>query len=1525
MAAVSTSNPSVALPPSASLSSSASAAPTLTSYHPPPPRNALTPARPSYAATPTAAQSGGGSGGGTRMFFKATPPPSLPSSGLSTPSATPLAHSRTPSSNAPLRGATSNGVNGLPSSGAAGPQSLRPQPPPPASHSQSAPATAASPASAQMTPVRSVGSIPSSASASPLHPLKSLQHSASPSSSGASTPQLPPSSSSYSGESDETVRRRANTAKLLIHSTTTTIQSTSITEQGGEANPLSYYVHMNGNKPEDSLLPASSSVKAHLSPVLQSTPYPEKAKGERMATEGFTASRRKRAGPTPALSLEDGTGGKEGGMGMSGHVREHLIGHQASVWWRVKERSRRMLSPFARLVGWKSFDGKKTDEDDGYFSASTRKGAKGHQSPAMNGKRTSPEKGPPQSRCLRLFKGLLVVVVVLASLSLLWPLFFGQPIQPMSWPIPEMYGGSKPVEPLPLHVAGTPYTIISLLHDMNAAYEAEHRDGYIFQFNAIRSWLRLVPSTHIFLYMDTQESCNHLTGLVPAFKDIRCQPVPCVNAEYDRPRLDCLFNHANENALTDIIAFVNGDIVLDPYLNTVLDTVTRQYGQHYSLVSRRTDTQIDVSTMDAWYSTINEVDHTDAVVRYSEEHGQMHSEWGIDLFVYTRTVFATLDFPPFLAGVYRWDNWLLTTLILKDEMYVVDATKKGLVIHQQSDVKGEEHSKRKGSEENDRLVKLKVGSLYKIGNILNANTIVQGTCPDCTFTTNPNVSLHVHLAKYQHHSMWVSIIPLSSSQLEEAYTARCYYEKLSLRHYFFLARDDEAYQALLTHKIPVVSLQHTVPPSTIAAKSPGGLRVLQEHEFFHQVLKLNYNFLYVDVGGLILTDPVDHLATKEHDVQVKKQMVGTQVSNAEYSSSMYSIRSSTQAQFYWNQVKLCRQANDGQSDAKLHVDCIVQQYQKVGGQLKKGFLDHLLFPDLGLALVDKWPQLNGIYPLVLVANHSISANPSYRRELLKQWKLTASSPDNPATCHIVHPPLFSPPTKVKQTDFSLKIRVLTFDRFQSLSRLLTSLNEANYDGDASVAFEIAIDLPANMSNEEVVEKNQKVLQVAQAFQWRHGSSEVIMQTSHKGLVGQWTTGWQPAASNLEVLLVLEDDTAVSPHFYLWTKKMIQTYYLDPEQYDPRMFGFALQLQHTILGETLKERYGSRKVHDLVPSESMLFRYQLVGTWGGVFFPQHWREFVTWLREKQFQPASGTSNLPVPFKPCVPSVLSNEWWANKTSKVWSQWFIRFAYEQGWYNVYTNFPADPAQSSPSFESNQTSLVGNYREAGDNFAISKGMMNPIVATLTPEMMAMPPLSTLPLYDFHFHPVSSPSLLSLRNAIQNEAHVPQCWTMKEFIRRKKEQEELERIQEDKRKLKAENKRRQQLGLKPLSSLAQLNPPPKKDPPPAKDAAPHKKSNPAANAAKANPPVVAPPAPPAVEPAAPAPPAAAPPQEAPAVPAEPAAAAPAVAAEGVKGVEAGGMQAGVIADEAAAAGGVEEPAAEGGGEAAQPEPAGAE
>ena len=710
----------------------------------------------------------------------------------------------------------------------------------------------------------------------------------------------------------------------------------------------------------------------------------------------------------------------------------------------------------------------------------------------------------------------------------------------------------------------------------------------------------------------------------------------------------------------------------------------------------------------------------------------------------------------------------------------------GLVVHQQLAGGSGSHKSRNGSVYNDALCKSLIGDKYRIGNIGNANTLVLGTCPDCKFVPNRNFSIHVHLILHAHPAQWINVITVRSGQEFEVNNSICYYEKLKLQHILFLAKDANMYEYLYARKIPVIyaggAPQAGQQPYSVSEA------VIHEHELLHEILKLKYSFVLLDVSTLLLANPIDYVVNGDVDVYVKK-MTDRAADNT-MSSAMYAVSPSTQGQYYWNQVKSCRLANINRP-ANNWTDCVTAQYNKLRGALKKGVFDTLLFPDINSALIDRHPQMNGYFPIAIIANETMSTPRT--RELYRAFGLIAVSESSDAKCRYVTPLLLKPPTSKIEADFTLKIRVITFDRHASLLRLLNSLNEANYDGDDKIELEISIDYPLDMSNATVIDNWTKTQLESRSFTWKHGTATVIQQAEHKGLVGQWTTGWKPA-HNKEIMLFLEDDTAVSKDYYLWMKKMIQKYYLDPDNYDPTMYGFALQLQHTILGETPKERYGSRKVHELVGNSTMLFRYQLVGTWGGVFFPQHWTEFLVWLREKQFNPPTGTSA--IGFKPCVPTLLSNEWWMNKPHGVWSQWFIRFAYEKGWYNLYTNFP------------DNQSLVGNYREGGVNFGITKGLMNPIVETMSSEMMYAPPLDTLPLYDFHFRRIAQPYLLSVRNNIMaNGLNFTDCWTMNTYKAYKKTVEEDAKRAEDKRLLKEENKRRINAGLPPINSLAQLKP----------------------------------------------------------------------------------------------------------------------
>jgi hypothetical protein len=330
---------------------------------------------------------------------------------------------------------------------------------------------------------------------------------------------------------------------------------------------------------------------------------------------------------------------------------------------------------------------------------------------------------------------------------------------------------------------------------------------------------------------------------------------------------------------------------------------------------------------------------------------------------------------------------------------------------------------------------------------------------------------------------------------------------------------------------------------------------------------------------------------------------------------------------------------------------------------------------------------------------------------------------------------------------------------------------AQFDDGDRVDLEVSVDRaapPAESGQSEadyraVMAKRKECIAVMEKYaaKWRFGDYFPVYHQRHLGLVGQWIDGWQPA-SDTEVALVLEDDMQLSPLFYRWLKSAVCSYYLDKAQYDPHLFGISLQNQHTIVGQStraavlaiLEERAhaaannrSAEPVQDLyryvplsarVPSGVHLYRYQLLGTWGALFFPRHWHAFSKWYDEK----TSSASH--VEFAPCVPFLESSQWWRARPHSVWSQWFIRFVFEKGWYSLYGRW-AD----------GERALARNFREAGENYKTSQGPREALVESEDDLNWSFPPLRSLPLYDFHFTRIDAdPIVLSERQLLVTKKH---------------------------------------------------------------------------------------------------------------------------------------------------------------------------
>jgi len=1111
----------------------------------------------------------------------------------------------------------------------------------------------------------------------------------------------------------------------------------------------------------------------------------------------------------------------------------------------------------------------------------------------------------------------------------------------------------------------TPFTIISLLRDMSDQMWVNDKATAVIQWTALLSWTQVVPPSRIIIFMDTRTSCENIMRQ-PELLGLRCLVVPCWQPEYERPMLDCIFNAAHAASDTDLIAYVNGDIVLDPDLGTIVTQVSHWFPQ-FMLVSRRTDTLLPGKWIDEYrrapissnmdspgratttvHPTTYQVKH---VLDLAKQHGEIHSEFGIDLFVYSKRVFAQLDFPPFLAGVYRWDNWLLSRLILRPDVAVVDGTRHGLVVHQE--LGKVSHQGRKGAPWNDGIAKRRGGLSYKVGNINNADYVLDYANEEVkeaeepthggshkplpavrsqwnrrgvsfTLRSNTRASVEVLIAKLVSPSGWLAVLPLTHFDVESGAMDNwlCWAQRQNVSSFIFLAADQTAARAVRQRGVHVLAFDDgpersafdptlymgdgiwsldaavsasspdsPVPPHTL----PSSLHAISTFdflmfrtEFLRLVLRCGYNFLWSSVHDLWLEDPLPFLAAShellnpygesEWSAEKEQRIVQARlpdtagvddgkidpkaptpfdvqgVGNATWLEPRFvAVRGSKMGQVLWQAVYVC----EGKNGEALHdylkqaasgtpprptdndkppptgpplVDCLNDSIKRLKKKLNRHALSPLLFPSYELFFRQQEVQMRGVLPIVIrddqdltllsaahldasimqnasdgaknmgaglgvedwielqAAQHvmdtdMLSIDPTaistliqqYKRNQVRRWKrwsllandlhhLSSAHDDGPVSMGCIElaqpmraspiskevwdayeksrgqpQPLLSPPPSSNgadddgeldsasflpsSLDFRLKIRILTFNRPRSLARLLDSLNHVRWHG-ARIDIDVSIDHPnaeSMAADDEDVARWRAVKAVSAAFRWKHGVYSVLEQETNIGLVGQWTWGWpKPDIERRELLLVLEDDTSLVPASWEFLKAAVEHFYLNPHNYDPNCFGLSLQTQHTVLGESTKWRYGSRKVYQMLPPNLHIYRYQLLGTWGTLFFPEQWATFTKWLAQRRFQPRTGTSA--VGFRPCVPNALSNQWWGDNPRRVWSQWFARFAYEKGWYGLYTNFH------------NQSSLVVNYREGGLNFKETRGAMNPAVEELLPEYINFPPMDSLPLFDFNF-----------------------------------------------------------------------------------------------------------------------------------------------------------------------------------------------
>lgn len=213
------------------------------------------------------------------------------------------------------------------------------------------------------------------------------------------------------------------------------------------------------------------------------------------------------------------------------------------------------------------------------------------------------------------------------------------------------------------------------------------------------------------------------------------------------------------------------------------------------------------------------------------------------------------------------------------------------------------------------------------------------------------------------------------------------------------------------------------------------------------------------------------------------------------------------------------------------------------------------------------------------------------------------------------------------------------------------------------------------------------------------------RTGNAGLQAQWLEAWWPSSDD-EFAFVVEDDLEVSPLYYRFLKGLILKYYYDPENHSPDVYGASLQRPRFVAG-----KHGNKLQVD---SETHLFLYQMVGTWGQLLFPKPWKEFRLWY---DVHKAKG-------IKPILQGMVTTGWYKKLGDKIWTPWFIKFIHSRGYYNIYTNFLQERALST------------SHRDAGVNYGKTAGPDSKLLdeGSLDFNLWELQPLRNLKWYDFCF-----------------------------------------------------------------------------------------------------------------------------------------------------------------------------------------------
>ncbi|WP_051554718.1 glycosyltransferase family 2 protein [Maribacter antarcticus] len=211
----------------------------------------------------------------------------------------------------------------------------------------------------------------------------------------------------------------------------------------------------------------------------------------------------------------------------------------------------------------------------------------------------------------------------------------------------------------------------------------------------------------------------------------------------------------------------------------------------------------------------------------------------------------------------------------------------------------------------------------------------------------------------------------------------------------------------------------------------------------------------------------------------------------------------------------------------------------------------------------------------------------------------------------------------------LAIVIVAYNRKNSLQRLLKSVGNASYPK-ADIPLIISIDCASD---------NYDVVQVANAFKWKHGTKKVEYQKENLGLRNHILQCGAYAVT-FGAAIILEDDLYVSPNYYQYTSEALQFANNKPYIAGISLYSHQFNVHSRSNFSPLLDGYDN-------------WYFQFASSWGQAWTKIQWESFYAWyITQEVLEP-----------HPSLPDNVTR--WSEKS---WLKYFIAYLVETDTYFLY-----------------------------------------------------------------------------------------------------------------------------------------------------------------------------------------------------------------------------------------------------------------